>query len=83
MTKFCADTMNAISTLAKSVDGAMDMALYPADGFQPKGKEQECDVGVVPKEWVDQYGPGFAGDDFHGTVSWDLGSHFLVVQFST
>ena len=83
MAEFCEKTMDAISDLAKSVDGVTDISLHRAEGFTPKGKEQDCDCGVVPTEWVNQSGPGFAGDDFTGTVTWRLGSHYLVAGFST
>lgn len=83
MPELCPKTMDAISTLAQSVDGLIDIRLHSAEGFTPKGVEQDCDAGVVATEWVKQSGPGFAGDDFYGTVTWDLGSHFLVASFAT
>ena len=81
--KFCGFTMYAIETLAKSVDGVHGISLHPSEGFKPKGVEQDCDAGVVSKEWVKQSGPGMAGDDFHGTVTWCLGSYYLVAEFAT
>lgn len=83
MTKFCAETMDAIITLLESVDGVSSYRLHRADGYKPKGKEQDCDAGVVPTEWVDQNGPGFSGDDYSGTITWNLGSHYLVAGFAT
>ncbi|TWB15576.1 hypothetical protein [Nitrospirillum bahiense] len=45
---------------------------------------QDSSVAGASVEYVDQRGPGMAGDDFHGTVVWPIGDGKLfVLEFNT
>lgn len=46
-------------------------------GFQ----KQECDIPGVKAEYVKQHGPGIAGDDYHGTIAYQIGSRLFVLQY--
>lgn len=79
-------TMAAISALTRSVDGAYAVRLVPHAGAQPQGDMQEYEgpeVDGIQHEWVDQSGPGMAGDDFSGTVTFVLGDYHLIVEYAT
>lgn len=86
MPDFCNKTLAAIAAL---LDEASENVLLgsvrvrSAESHEPKGIEQDCDCGVVATEWVKQFGPGFAGDDFHGFITWKLGDFYVVAEYST
>lgn len=84
MTKFCSETMNAISTLLKGDEGYYGAYLVHTEKHTPEGEKQSCDHGVADAKWVNEhYGGGFFGDDYSGTITWLLGSHYLIVSYST
>lgn len=83
MTQFCAKTLEAIQALLDGVDGCNAVSIKRADEHEPVGDVQDCDTGHVEAEWVDQHGPGMAGDDFFGTVTWKLGEHYLIAYYAT
>lgn len=86
MTSWSNRTMEAISTLAGSVDGAHAMTLKRHNGAPPKGERQDYEgpeVKGIRHEWVDQSGPGMAGDDYYGTVTFVLGDFHLIVEYAT
>lgn len=81
--KFCPETLEAIRMLMEGTEGAYECVIHAATDFKPRGRKQDCDLGIVPHEWVDQIeNGGFTGDSFSGTVTWDLGSHFLVASYA-
>ncbi|TNE66809.1 MAG: hypothetical protein EP336_09330 [Rhodobacteraceae bacterium] len=69
MTKFCDDTIEVIRKLYEDVDGAHRIEIKSVFEHKPKGNLQESDLENVVVEWVDQHGPGMAGDNFWGTVT--------------
>lgn len=49
-----------------------------------KFEEQESDFDGVQTEWVNQSGPGMAGDDFTGTLAVPIDAERLfVLDYST
>ena len=83
MTELDSKTLETIHGLISDVDGFYGANIYLANEHSPKGELQDCDFAGVSKEWVDQSGPGFSGDDFHGTITWKLGDYYLVAGFNT
>lgn len=84
MSRFSNKTMQAICDLVKSVDGVTDVTILPASEHAPKGIIQDCDAGIVTKEWVDQRSGAIpSGDDFYGTVTWRLGDFYVIAGFHT
>lgn len=83
MARFSRKTLDAISKLVESVEGVCSIKICKAEGYAPRGIMQDCDAGVVPKEWVNQTtNGGFSGDEFAGTVTWKLGSHYLIASYN-
>lgn len=80
---FCGKTLDAIHDLIEGVDGCYGVEIKRASEHEPKGDIQECDTRHIETEWVDQSGPGMFGDEFHGTVTWKLGDHYLIAHFAT
>lgn len=86
MTEFCSTTLGAIATLLDEASKNVQLGsvrVRKAQEHKPKGIEQDCDYGVVATEWVDQYGPGMSGDDFHGFLTWKLGEFYVVAEYYT
>ena len=86
MTAFSTKALEAITTRAGSVDGAHSIMLKRHEGYIPKGKRQPYEgppVRGVKFEWVDQSGGGFSGDDFYGTVTFELGEFHLIVSYAS
>ena len=86
MSRWSNNTMAAIATLVGSVDGGHSVFLKRHDGVRPQGEQQDYEGPEVPgvrHEWVAQSGPGIAGDDYYGTVSFVLGDYHLIVEFHT
>ena len=52
--------------------------------FDLKGfKAQESDIPGCKIEYIDQRGPGIAGDDYHGTAAWPIcGGKLFVCEYS-
>ena len=46
-------------------------------------KEQESDIPGVEVEYVDQRGPGIAGDDYHGTMAWPIGDKLFICEYAS
>jgi hypothetical protein len=44
-------------------------------------KKQECDIPGVKEEYVNQSGPGFTDDDYHGTIAYQIGSRLFVYEY--
>lgn len=77
-------TLMRLKKLYDCVDGAYKIDVFPVDEHTPAGKQQDCsDLADDGVEWVAQHGPGMAGDDFWGTVTWKLGAYYVVVHFAT
>lgn len=72
-----------LNMMYDSVDGAHRLEVLPVQEHEPAGKQQDCSAADGGVEWVDQHGPGMAGDDFWGTVTWKLGSYYVVVHYAT
>lgn len=68
MRQFSNKTLAAVRTLIAGVDGCHSVV-------------QDCDAGIVQKEWVDQRA-GPCGDDFYGTVTWKLGDFYLIAHYA-
>lgn len=83
MPKFSNKTLGAINDLIATADGVHSVMLKPCSEHTPKGNVQDSDSEHVKTEWVDQYGPGFSGDDFYGTITWKLGDYYLIAQYAT
>lgn len=86
MTEFCNKTLAAIGALLDKASESAHLGsvrIRSAESHQPKGIEQDCDCDVVATEWVDQYGPGMSGDDFHGFLTWKLGEFYVVAEYYT
>jgi hypothetical protein len=83
MSRFSNKTLAAVQALIASVGGCHGVEIKPAAEHLPKGEMQDCDAGIVPKEWVDQRGPGMAGDEFYGTVTWKLGDFYLIASYAS
>jgi hypothetical protein len=86
MARWSSKTMDAIATLAGSVDGNYSIHLRRHDGKPPNGDQQEYEgppVAGVKHEWVDQRGPGISGDDYAGTVTFVLGEFHLLVEYAS
>jgi hypothetical protein len=84
MSNWSNKTLNAITVLASSVDGAYSAVVKHNPGQTPSGTKQDYEgpaVNGVKHEWVDQGGGGITGDDFHGFVTFVLGEYHLVVSF--
>ena len=45
-------------------------------------KAQPCDIEGIEIEYVNQSGPGMAGDDFTGTIGFPIGGQMFVVDYS-
>ncbi len=84
MSAWSSKTLDAITVLASSVDGAYSVAIKKKLGQTPSGSKQDYEgpaVDGVKHEWVVQGGGGITGDDFHGTVTFVLGDYHLEVSF--
>lgn len=52
------------------------------DAFDLAGfQQQECDIPGVKTEFVKQHGPGITGDDYHGTIAYQIGSRLFVLEY--
>lgn len=81
--QFHDETLSAIKDLIDGVDGVYRIEIKRLTDHNPVGEEQACDTGHVETEWVDQHGPGMAGDEFNGTVTWKLGEYYLIAHYDT
>ena len=55
-----------------------------ADFDLSRFKAQESGIQGLAIEYVDQRGPGMAGDDFDGTMAWPIGGGWLFIcEYST
>lgn len=82
MIDFSNETLGAVKSLLENVDGLLGVQIRAASCHIPVGVEQDCNSGLVTKEWVDQHGPGIGGDDYHGTVTWKLGDFYLIASYA-
>jgi hypothetical protein len=82
MARFSNKTLAAVQALITGVDGCYSVSIKSVAEHIPQGDVQDCDSGVVQKEWVDQRGPGQMGDEFHGTVTWKLGDFYLIASYA-
>lgn len=52
-----------------------------ADFDRSKFTEQESDVPGFETELVDQRGPGLCGDEFYGTIAYEIGGLWLLLDY--
>lgn len=75
-------TLENLQRLFKSVDGAINVQFFHG-AYVPEGTLQEPDFQGVDLMWVSQHGPGMAGDDFEGLVTYKVGDWYIVIEFMT
>lgn len=53
------------------------------DFDRSKFEQQESDVPGFVTELVDQHGPGISGDDFYGTIAYQIKDEWLLLDYGS